>query len=171
MLLINFSKKASVVFSRIKPRTYLMLLLLSISNLGYSNMYQKVLVFNSVKPRNIYDEWYSALIWLISFVIGLLSFKVLSELRRHPSSNASKTLIAALHTEKINSQRLKEKTKLLGYSNSTLGIRSSSLTDQLNRISEDLNSNHHTVKERLIALSNQSSAISITTQFINKYLT
>jgi hypothetical protein len=148
-----------------------MLFLFSICNIAYSDSYQQVIVFNTDKSRNVYDVWYSILLWVVCFIVVLLSIKVFSIMRRNPTPKTIKALITDLYDERKESQHLKEKMALIFASSSVLTTRSLSLTKQLNRISEDLDSRHLPIKERLNLLINQSNEISITTEIMNKYLT
>ncbi|MBO3117727.1 hypothetical protein J4050_13300 [Winogradskyella sp. DF17] len=145
--------------------------LFSICNIAYSDSYQQVIVFNTDKSRNVYDVWYSILLWVVCFIVVLLSIKVFSIMRRNPTTKTIKALIPDLYDERKESQHLKEKMALIFASSSVLTTRSLSLTKQLNRISEDLDSRHLPINERLNLLINQSNEISITTEIINKYLT
>lgn len=173
MLLINFSEKASVVRSRLKTRTYLMLFLLLHSQTALSNGPKPInleiaTVENSI---NSYHSVFAFFAFGIVFIIVCLLGLVFYEMQKQPASKNLQDLIDGIHAQKIVYNQMQEEKGLMVNLNVYVNRRSIALTTQLIETSNIIEPKNEVIKERLTLLSCHSKLVTDFTGIINKYLT
>jgi hypothetical protein len=172
MLLINFSKKASVVFWALKFRTYLMLFFMTSSKV-FSLEVQEVhfkLELIEVTTKLYHNSFYVLLVILITAIllVGLrlyLDFQKKAKTPKHIGQ-----LMDALWSQKRINNGIKDKEQLLLHTNEMINARSKSLSLQLDELSSSLNNGQSKVKATLTHLGQYSSSIAHTTSILKKYL-